>query len=185
MNTKMAEVAVFYHMDDERTPYKVMVTPGSGQGSRVTLGDLKKVVNRPNYKYFFQSKDPEFGPVKEELVTDSSPLPMSNGRVVCWLELSQGSVIEAHSEDSEDSDEVDQEQVGGRRDLESADHRRQVGGSGRHHHRGRHFPRGDETATNSDGISLPPPTGERGAGVGETRPPSFHGGPATYGERCT
>lgn len=30
-----------------------------------------------------------FRPVKEELVTDSSPLPMSNGRVVCWLELSQ------------------------------------------------------------------------------------------------
>ena len=167
----MTEVAVFYHMDDEETPYKVMVTPGSG--SRVTLGDLKKVVNRPNYKYFFQSKDPEFGPVKEELVTDSSPLPMSNGRVVCWLELSQGSVIEAHSEDSEDSDEVDQEAPRPR-----DEHRHGGGGSGRHprQQRGGHFHHGhhrDETATNSDGISLPPPSGERGAGVGETRPPSF------------
>ena len=168
----MAEVAVFYHMDDEETPYKVMVTPGSG--TRVTLGDLKKVVNRPNYKYFFQSKDPEFGPVKEELVTDSSPLPMSNGRVVCWLELSQGSVIEARSEDSEDSDEVDQEAVaGGRRGGGG-------GTGGGRHHRLRGGLR-DETATNSDGVSLPPPTGERGAGVGETRPPSFHGGVPTYG----
>ena len=169
----MAEVAVFYHMDDEETPYKVMVTPGSG--TRVTLGDLKKVVNRPNYKYFFQSKDPEFGPVKEELVTDSSPLPMSNGRVVCWLELSQGSVIEARSEDSEDSDEVDQEAAaGGRRGGGGGT------GGGRHHHRLRGGLR-EETATNSDGVSLPPPTGERGAGVGETRPPSFHGGVPTYG----
>ena len=57
--------------------------------SAVNLGDLKKVLNKPQYKYFFKSKDDDFGVVKEEIIGDATPLPLYNGRVVCWLELAQ------------------------------------------------------------------------------------------------
>ena len=31
---------------------------------KVTLGDFKNVLNRPNYKFFFKSMDDDFGVVK-------------------------------------------------------------------------------------------------------------------------
>jgi hypothetical protein len=144
-------VQVVYHVDDEETPYLKKVAAAQGQ-SRVTLGDLKAVLNRPNYKYFFKSKDDDFGVVKEELTADKSPLPLFNGRVVCWLELGQGSVVDLHhGQDSEDDDDDNQNRTAVLPDdaLTTA-------------------------SSSNDGISLP--AGERGAGVGETRPPSFHGG---------
>ena len=54
----MDETKVLYHVNDEGTPYliKISVPP-----DRVTLGDLKNALNRPNYKYFFKSVDDDFG----------------------------------------------------------------------------------------------------------------------------
>ena len=67
--------------DDEDTPYlvKVPVPP-----DRVTLGDFKNVLNKPNCKYFFKSMDDDFGVVKEEITDDALNLPCFNGRVVSW-----------------------------------------------------------------------------------------------------
>ena len=67
--------------DDEDTPYlvKVPVPP-----DRVTLGDFKNVLNKPNCKYFFKSMDDDFGVVKEEITEDAVNLPCFNGRVVSW-----------------------------------------------------------------------------------------------------
>ena len=55
------ETKVIYHIDDEDTPYlvKLPVAP-----DKVTLGDFKNVLNRPNYKFFFKSMDDDFGVVK-------------------------------------------------------------------------------------------------------------------------
>lgn len=54
----LEETKIIYHIDDEDTPYlvKVAVPP-----DRVTLGDFKSVLNRPNYKFFFKSMDDDFG----------------------------------------------------------------------------------------------------------------------------
>ena len=152
----MGEIKVIYHVDDEETPY--MHKLSCVNGPDVTLGELKERLNRPHYKYFFETKDEDFGTVKEELTDDAAPLPLSNGRVICWLELSSGSV------------------VGGGGGGGGADGTTDVGGSGTagssvrgRRHGGGH----DETSTASDGVSLPPPGEERSAGVGDTRPPSF------------
>ena len=55
------ETKVIYHIDDEDTPYlvKLPVAP-----DKVTLGDFKNVLNRPNFKFFFKSVDDDFGVVK-------------------------------------------------------------------------------------------------------------------------
>ena len=54
------ETKVIYHLDDEETPYLVKLLPRGGK-SAVTLGDLKQVLNKPQYKYFFKSQDADFG----------------------------------------------------------------------------------------------------------------------------
>ena len=125
------ETKVIYHIDDEDTPYlvKLPVAP-----DKVTLGDFKNVLNRPNYKFFFKSMDDDFGVVKEEIIEDEGPLPCFNGRVVSWLvSADSGTVVS------------------------------------------------DDGTSNCDTETLSslPPGAERGPGVGETRPPSFHGGPVT------
>jgi len=117
---------VIYHIDDEDTPYLVKLPVGP---EKVTLGDFKNVLNRPNFKFFFKSMDDDFGVVKEEIVEDECPLPCFNGRVVSWLVSADTSIL---------SDS------------------------------------GSQCGTESI-----PPGVERGPGVGETRPPSFHGGPPT------
>lgn len=122
---------MIYHIDDEDTPYlvKLPVAP-----DKVTLGDFKNVLNRPNYKFFFKSMDDDFGVVKEEIIEDEGPLPCFNGRVVSWLvSADSGTVVS------------------------------------------------DDGTSNCDTETLSslPPGAERGPGVGETRPPSFHGGPVT------
>lgn len=54
----MAETKIIYHLDDQDTPYLVKLAISA---DRVTLQDLKNVLNRPNYKYFFKSMDDDFG----------------------------------------------------------------------------------------------------------------------------
>eukprot|EP00095_Tigriopus_kingsejongensis_P010305 maker-scaffold148_size310697-snap-gene-1.21 protein:Tk10305 transcript:maker-scaffold148_size310697-snap-gene-1.21-mRNA-1 annotation:"segment polarity protein dishevelled-like protein dvl-3" len=126
----MGETKVIYHIDEEETPYLVKLSPAS---EGVTLADLKAVLHKPHYKYFFKSQDDDFGVVKEEIVSDTARLPLFNGRVVCWLELAQGSTVGSVHE-------------------------------------------GTPSEVDSSISALPPPGIERGPGVGETRPPSFHGG---------
>jgi hypothetical protein len=84
------ETKVIYHIDDEDTPYLVKLPVGP---DKVTLGDFKNVLNRPNYKFFFKSMDDDFGVVKEEIIEDDCPLPCFNGRVVSWLVSADTSVL--------------------------------------------------------------------------------------------
>ena len=52
----------------------------------ITLGDFKRYINKPNYKFFFQSYDDDFGLVKEEITKDNSILPKTQeGKIVCFL----------------------------------------------------------------------------------------------------
>ena len=52
------ETKVIYHVGEEETPYRVKVSVAP---SRVTLGDLRTVVKRDGYKFFFKAKDDDFG----------------------------------------------------------------------------------------------------------------------------
>ena len=54
----MEETKIIYHIDDEDTPYLIKLPVAS---DRVTLGDFKNALNRPNYKFFFKSMDDDFG----------------------------------------------------------------------------------------------------------------------------
>ena len=52
----------------------------------ITLGDFKRCINKPNYKFFFQSFDEDFGQVKEEITHDAQTLPKTQeGKIVCFL----------------------------------------------------------------------------------------------------
>lgn len=78
----MGETKIIYHIDDEDTPYLIKLPIPA---DRVTLGDFKNALNRPNFKFFFKSMDDDFGVVKEEIVDEDTHLPCFNGRVVSWL----------------------------------------------------------------------------------------------------
>ena len=89
----MEDTKIIYHIDDENTPYLVKL---SVNADKVTLGDFKAALNRPNYKFFFKSVDADFGydllkifiwpsVVKEEISDDSACLPCFNGRVIAWV----------------------------------------------------------------------------------------------------
>ncbi len=54
------ETKVIYHVCEEDTPYRVKV---AAPPTTVTLADLKKVIKREGYKYFFKAKDDDFGSV--------------------------------------------------------------------------------------------------------------------------
>ncbi|XP_076365348.1 segment polarity protein dishevelled homolog DVL-3-like isoform X1 [Tachypleus tridentatus] len=86
----MEETKIIYHVEEEETPYlvKLPIHP-----ERVTLGDFKNVLNRPNFKFFFKSMDDDFGVVKEEIIDDDAKLPCFNGRVVSWLVSAEGSNV--------------------------------------------------------------------------------------------
>lgn len=58
VGSKMEETKVIYHIDEEDTPYLVKLNLSPKD---VTLADLKQVLNKPNYKYFFKSQDDDFG----------------------------------------------------------------------------------------------------------------------------
>ncbi|GFS19098.1 segment polarity protein dishevelled-like protein DVL-3, partial [Elysia marginata] len=77
----MGETKIIYHIDDEDTPYLIKLPIPA---DRVTLGDFKNALNRPNFKFFFKSMDDDFGVVKEEIVDEDANLPCFNGRVVSW-----------------------------------------------------------------------------------------------------
>ncbi|GFO05723.1 segment polarity protein dishevelled-like protein dvl-3 [Plakobranchus ocellatus] len=119
----MGETKIIYHIDDEDTPYLIKLPIPA---DRVTLGDFKNALNRPNFKFFFKSMDDDFGVVKEEIVDEDANLPCFNGRVVSWLVAADNS--------ASDSQSVADSQTG-------------------------------------DVVQLP---AERGAGIGDSRPPSFH-----------
>lgn len=54
----MEETKIIYYIDDEDTPYLIKLPIPA---DRVTLGDFKNALNRPNYKFFFKSVDDDFG----------------------------------------------------------------------------------------------------------------------------
>ncbi|KAG8196080.1 hypothetical protein JTE90_007820 [Oedothorax gibbosus] len=86
----LEETKIFYHIDDEDTPYLVKIPVPL---DRVTLGDFKNVLNRPNYKFFFKSMDDDFGVVKEEISDETSKLPCVGGKIVSWLVTAEGSSL--------------------------------------------------------------------------------------------
>ena len=63
------ETKVIYHIDEEETPYLVKL---SKPPNEVTLSDFKSgiPVHFHKFKFFFKSKDDDFGVVKEEIVDD-------------------------------------------------------------------------------------------------------------------
>uniref|UniRef100_A0A673C7W9 Dishevelled segment polarity protein 3a n=1 Tax=Sphaeramia orbicularis TaxID=375764 RepID=A0A673C7W9_9TELE len=117
----MGETKIIYHLDDQETPYLVKL---SVPADKVTLGDFKNVLKKPNYKFFFKSMDDDFGVVKEEISDDNAKLPCFNGRVVSWL----------------------------------------VSGDGAH----------TDAGSVADSLEAAPPL-ERTGGIGDSRPPSYHG----------
>uniref|UniRef100_A0A0B6ZCZ3 Uncharacterized protein n=1 Tax=Arion vulgaris TaxID=1028688 RepID=A0A0B6ZCZ3_9EUPU len=90
----MGETKIIYHIDDEDTPYLIKLPIPA---DRVTLGDFKNALNRPNFKFFFKSMDDDFGVVKEEIVDENSHLPCFNGRVVSWLVAADNSASDNQS----------------------------------------------------------------------------------------
>ncbi|XP_074654038.1 segment polarity protein dishevelled homolog DVL-3-like isoform X2 [Tubulanus polymorphus] len=91
----MEETKIIYHIDDEDTPYLIKLPIPA---DRVTLGDFKNALNRPNYKFFFKSMDDDFGVVKEEIIDDDTKLPCFNGRVVSWLVPAENSASDTQSQ---------------------------------------------------------------------------------------
>ncbi|CAL8352337.1 unnamed protein product [Lota lota] len=83
----MGDTRVIYHLDGQETPYLVRL---SVPADRVTLGDFRSAINKPNYKFFFKSVDVDFGVVKEEITDDNAKLPCYNGRVISWLVAGDG-----------------------------------------------------------------------------------------------
>lgn len=53
-----AETRVIYHLEDQDTPYLIRINVPA---QRVTLADFKRVLNKPNLKFFFKSVDDDFG----------------------------------------------------------------------------------------------------------------------------
>ncbi|XP_062621432.1 segment polarity protein dishevelled homolog DVL-3-like isoform X4 [Saccostrea cucullata] len=109
----MEETKIIYYIDDEDTPYLIKLPIPA---DRVTLGDFKNALNRPNYKFFFKSVDDDFGVVKEEIIDDEARLPCFNGRVVSWLVPAENSTSDTQSQctDSGTGDvHVPPERVGG------------------------------------------------------------------------
>ncbi|XP_064610659.1 segment polarity protein dishevelled homolog DVL-3-like isoform X3 [Liolophura sinensis] len=94
----MEETKIIYHIDDEDTPYLIKLPIPA---DRVTLGDFKNALNRPNYKFFFKSMDDDFGVVKEEIIDDDAHLPCFNGRVVSWLVPADNSASDTQSQCTE------------------------------------------------------------------------------------
>ncbi|CAG5129057.1 unnamed protein product [Candidula unifasciata] len=109
----MGETKIIYHIDDEDTPYLIKLPIPA---DRVTLGDFKNALNRPNFKFFFKSMDDDFGVVKEEIVDETAHLPCFNGRVVSWLVAADNSASDNQSVSDSQSGDVVQlpaERVGG------------------------------------------------------------------------
>uniref|UniRef100_X1ZGH6 Dishevelled n=1 Tax=Capitella teleta TaxID=283909 RepID=X1ZGH6_CAPTE len=97
----MEETKIIYHIDDEDTPYLIKLPIPA---DRVTLGDFKNALNRPNYKFFFKSMDDDFGVVKEEIIDEETKLPCFNGRVVSWLVPADPSDTQSQCTDSQAGD---------------------------------------------------------------------------------
>ncbi|XP_061479560.1 segment polarity protein dishevelled homolog DVL-3-like [Rhineura floridana] len=56
--TAVVETKIIYHLDNQEKQYLVkLLIPAE----RVTLGDFKALLNRPNYKFYFKSTDDDFG----------------------------------------------------------------------------------------------------------------------------
>lgn len=93
---------IFYYLNDQDIPYltKLNIPP-----NQVTLGDFKKslkINTKIGFKYFFKSYDEEVGIVKEEIINDSSKLPLVKGKVYVWLVPSaDGSNLNDDSNDSQ------------------------------------------------------------------------------------
>lgn len=60
------ETRVIYHLEDQDTPYLIRINVPA---QRVTLADFKRVLNKPNLKFFFKSVDDDFGLVTWLLLT--------------------------------------------------------------------------------------------------------------------
>ncbi|CAB3404467.1 unnamed protein product [Caenorhabditis bovis] len=87
---------VYCHIDDEPTLYlmEVHVPP-----DLITLGDVKRVLMRTNFKYYCKALDPDSGyEVKAEVRDDAQQLiPLPNGRFELFLLTIEGST---HSDGS-------------------------------------------------------------------------------------
>jgi len=58
MESCVNETKIIYHVDDERIPYRTVI---SVNPEIITLADIKSALVRPSCKYFFKSLDADFG----------------------------------------------------------------------------------------------------------------------------
>ena len=77
MESIVEETKVIYHIDEEETPYLVKLNKPP---TEVTLADFKSgsPVHFHKFKFFFKSKDDDFGVVKEEIIDDQVSPASSN-----------------------------------------------------------------------------------------------------------
>jgi len=75
---------VLYFVNQSVTPYLAFINNSLGE---ITLHDFKMLLDRSgSYRYFFKSVDPDFGSVREEIISDHDILPGWDGKIVCWIE---------------------------------------------------------------------------------------------------
>eukprot|EP00111_Clytia_hemisphaerica_P018190 TCONS_00053793-protein len=78
------QVKIVYFLGKSVTP--ILKSSDIGLGY-LTLHDFKELVNRPGkYRYFFKSKDKDFGFVREELLYDEDLVPGYENKIVSWIE---------------------------------------------------------------------------------------------------
>ncbi|VDI74776.1 Hypothetical predicted protein [Mytilus galloprovincialis] len=79
---------VLYFTDRTVNPSMCTIHKRLGE---ITLKDFKDHISvKGNYRYSFKALDPEFGTVKEEVMSDDDKVPGWEGQIVAWVEEDTG-----------------------------------------------------------------------------------------------
>jgi len=75
---------ILYFTNRSVTPFMSTINKRIGE---IRLIDFKNLFDRPGFfRYHFKAVDQEFGMVKEEISTDDTILPGTEGKIVAWVE---------------------------------------------------------------------------------------------------
>ncbi|XP_068213665.1 uncharacterized protein, partial [Palaemon carinicauda] len=75
---------VIYFTERTVTPFMSTINKRLGE---IRLRDFKNMFDRPGlFRFHFKSHDPEYGMVKEEIVSDDDILPGVEGKIIAWVE---------------------------------------------------------------------------------------------------
>ncbi|XP_045137545.1 uncharacterized protein LOC123519916 isoform X3 [Portunus trituberculatus] len=79
-----ASTKVIYFTERTVTPFMSTINKPLGE---IRLRDFKNMFDRPGlFRFHFKSYDPEYGMVKEEIVSDDDILPGVEGKIIAWVE---------------------------------------------------------------------------------------------------